>query len=102
MIQHQLLNMKKKYVQLETDFREKPDEIREKEVIYQQPIEIERHTIENIKPTIHENVLLDKEHVYQKMAPEIQSENVQHIKQNDEFYSKDTNNNNNNLNTNTI
>jgi len=36
------------------------------------------------------------------MAPEIQSENVQHIKQNDEFYSKDTNNNNNNLNTNTI
>jgi len=70
-----------------------------KEVIYQQPIEIERHNIENIKPTIHENVLLDKEHVYQKMAPEIQFENVQHVHQNEEFYSKDTNSNNN-LNTN--
>jgi hypothetical protein len=94
-----IIEHEKKYVQLETDFREKPDEIREKEVIYQQPIEIERHTIENIKPTIHENVLLDKEHVYQKMAPEIQSENVQHVHQNEEFYSKDTNSNNN-LNTN--
>jgi len=71
-----IVEHQKKYVELETDFREKPAEIREKEVIYQQPIEIEKRNIENIKPTIHENVLLEKEHVYQKMAPEIQSENV--------------------------
>jgi len=93
MIIHQLLNMKKKYVQLETEFRQKPTEIREKEVIYQQPIEVERTNIENVKSIIREDVLLEKEHIYQKLAPKIQSQNVQHIRQNDEFYSKDAPNN---------
>jgi len=73
---------RKEYIQLDTDYREQPTEINEKEVVYQQPIEIEKTTIEQVKPTIHKDVTVKKEHVYQKVAPEFQQDNVQYIKEN--------------------
>jgi len=69
----------KEYIQLDTDYREQPTQINEKEVVYQQPIEIEKTTIEQVKPTIHEDVNIEKEHVYQKVAPEFQQADIQHV-----------------------
>jgi len=77
-----MLNIKKKYVQLDTEYRENPTQINEKEVVYQQPIEIEKTTIEQVKPTIHEDVKVEKKHVYQKVAPEFQQADVQYVEEN--------------------
>jgi len=103
-----IIKHEKEQIQLDTDIREKPTEIREKEVVYQQPIEIEKTNIEKIKPKVREEVLLEKEHIHQKLAPEFYSEDAQRIRQQDEFYSKEIDKNlkiipaeNTNLNANT-
>jgi len=72
----------KEYVQLDTDYREQPTQVNEKNVVYQQPIEIEKNTIEQVKPTLHEDVNIEKEHIYQKVAPEYRQGDVQHIQEN--------------------
>jgi len=72
----------KQHVQLDTEYRENPTQINEKEVVYQQPIEIEKTTIEQVKPTIHEDVKVEQQHVYQKLAPEFQQANVQYVQEN--------------------
>jgi len=72
----------KQQVQLDTEYRKNPTQINEKEVVYQQPIEIEKTTIEQVKPTIHEDVKVEKEHIYQKVAPEFQQANVQYAQVN--------------------
>jgi len=74
----------KQQVQLDTEYRENPTQINEKEVVYQQPIEIEKTTIEQVKPTIHEDIKVEKEHVYQKVAPEFQQANVQFVQVNEQ------------------
>jgi hypothetical protein len=100
----------KENIKLDTEYREQPTVINEKQIIYQQPVEIEQKFVEKITPVVHENVTLNKEHVYEKQAPQLYTDNVQQIQQGDQFFSKDggvgvtntnvnTNVNNNNNNT---
>jgi len=79
-----IIEHKKENIQLDTDYVERPTEIKEKEVIYQQPIEIEKTNIEQIQPRIRENTKVEKEHIYQKLAPEIQQADVQTIQEKSE------------------
>jgi len=66
-----------------------------KEVVYQQPVEIQRTQIETIKPTVVEQVTLNKEHVHQKVAPEVYVEDATKLTPNHQYYSQDTLNNSN-------
>jgi hypothetical protein len=79
----------KENIKLDTEYREQPTVVNEKQVIYQQPVEIEQKFIEKIKPVVHENVTLEKEHVYEKQAPTLYTDNVQQFQQGDQFFSKD-------------
>jgi hypothetical protein len=79
----------KENIKLDTEYREQPTVVNEKQVIYQQPVEIEQKFVEKIKPVVHENVTLEKEHVYEKQAPQFYTDNVQQIQQGDQFFSKD-------------
>jgi len=74
-----IIQQQKEQVLLDTDYREQPTQIKEKEVVYQQPIEIEKTLIEQVKPKVREDVKVEKEHVYQKLAPELHQENVQYV-----------------------
>jgi len=87
----------KEHVQLPTVVNEQPTIINEKQVLYQQPIEIEQKFIEKVKPIVNENVRLEKEHVHEKLAPEVLTNNAATINEGHEFYSKDaaTRDNNN-------
>jgi len=84
-VQHQ-----KENVQLDTDFRQKPTEVREKEVVYQQPVEIQRTQIEKIIPKVREEVTLEKEHIHQKLAPEVYQEETRQVFADDKYFSQDT------------
>jgi hypothetical protein len=95
----------KENIKLDTEYREQPTVVNEKQVIYQQPVEIEQKFVEKIKPVVHENVTLQKEHVYEKQAPTLYTDNVQQFQQGDQFFSKDagvgvTTNTNTNMDTN--
>jgi len=83
-----IIQFEKEQVKLDTNIEQKPTEIREKEVVYEQPIEIERKEIEHVKEKVIENVTLQKEHVHQKVEPEIIRENVEVINTGDRFYSQ--------------
>jgi len=84
-----IVKNEKHNVRLDTEFREQPTQINEKEVLYQQPVEIERTKVEKIIPTVHENVTLNKEHIYEKTAPEYHQESPQVVEK-EKFYSQDT------------
>jgi len=79
----------KENIKLDTEYREQPTVVNEKQVIYQQPVEIEQKFVEKITPVVHENVTLNKEHVYEKQAPQLYTDNVQQFQQGDQFFSKD-------------
>jgi len=89
-----IITHEKECIPLEADIREMPTEIREKEVIYHQPVEIEKANIEIIKPKVREDIIKEEEHTYQKMTPEIYTNDPQHASQGDEFYSQDDRNKN--------
>jgi len=71
-----IVQKEKQFVQLDTEVREQPTQVHEKQVIYQQPVEIQKTHIEKIKPKVREEVTLEKEHIHEKLAPEIYQENV--------------------------
>jgi hypothetical protein len=85
-----IVQYQKENVQLDTDFRQKPTEVREKEVVYQQPVEIQRTQIEKIIPKVREEVTLEKEHIHQKLAPEVYQEETRQVIGNDKYFSQDT------------
>jgi molybdopterin converting factor small subunit len=90
-----IVQYQKQNVQLDTDFRQKPTEVREKEVVYEQPVEIQRTQIEKIIPKVREEVTLEKEHIHQKLAPEVYQEETRQVFGNDKYFSQDTTNLNN-------
>jgi len=85
-----IVQYQKQNIQLDTDFREQPTEVREKEVVYQQPVEIQRTKIEKIIPKVREEVTLEKEHVHQKLAPEVYQEETRQVYDNDKYFSQET------------
>jgi len=100
-----IIHKEKEQIQLQADIREKPTIINEKEVVYKQPVEIQQTVVEKIKPTVREEVTLEKEHIYQKLVPEVHIDNTTQIFEGDTYYSKDVANNRviatNDVNTNT-
>jgi len=85
-----IIKHEKQHVKLDTEVREQPTQINEKEVVYQQPVEIERTNIENIVPKVREEVTLKKEHVYEKTAPEVYQDNTQVLEGGHKYFSQDT------------
>jgi len=81
-IQHE-----KEHIQLEPEIHEIPAQIHETKVVYQQPVEIETIQIEKIKPKIVEEVTVEKEHVHQKVRPEIYVEDATYINEGHQYYS---------------
>jgi len=71
-----IVKREKEVIQLEADIREQPTQVHEKQVIYQQPVEIQKTHIEKIKPIVREEVTFEKEHIHEKLAPEIHRENA--------------------------
>jgi len=84
-----LVEHKKEQIILDTDIQQRPDEIRTKNVVYEQPIEIERKEIETIKPTIVENVSINKEHICQKEQPKIVTQDATILNNKDRYYSQE-------------
>jgi len=77
-----IVEHQKERVELDTEYHEQPTQVKEKEVVYQQPIEIEKQNVEQVIPKVKENVTLQKEHVYQKLAPDVQQNDAQVIQEN--------------------
>jgi len=90
-----IIQHEKQNVQLDTEFRAQPTQIREKEVVYEQPVEIQRTEIEKIKPKIREEVTLEKEHIRETVAPEVHQANAK-VVESEKYFSQDTARNNNN------
>jgi len=84
-----IVEHKKEQIILETDIQQKPTEIRTKEVVYEQPIEIERKKIEKIQSNIVENVVINKEHIFEKENPEIITQDPTIVKNNDRYYAQE-------------
>jgi hypothetical protein len=83
-----IVQKEKQFVQLDTEVREQPTQVHEKQVIYQQPVEIQKTHIEKIKPVVREQVTLEKEHVHEKLAPEVYQEDAKKTST-QQFYSQD-------------
>ena len=85
-----IVKKEKQFVQLDTDVREQPTQVHEKQVIYQQPVEIQKTHIEKIKPKVREEVTLEKEHIHEKLAPEVYQESVKKSSSNKYFSQEAT------------
>jgi hypothetical protein len=72
-----IIHNEKQHIKLDTIVQENPSQIYQKEVVYEQPIEIEQKHIEHIVPKIHENILLEKQHIHEKLQPQIIQTNVE-------------------------
>jgi len=83
-----IVQKEKQFVQLDTEVREQPTQVHEKQVIYQQPVEIQKTHIEKIKPIVREEVTLEKEHIHEKLAPEVYQENVKKAST-EQYFSQD-------------
>jgi hypothetical protein len=88
--QSPIIEYQKEKIALNTEYREQPTIVNSKQTVYQQPIEIEQKYIEKVKPVVNENITINKEHVFEKLAPEHYVSNAQEINKGDEFYSKDS------------
>jgi len=53
-----------------------------KKLFINNQLKLKKTTIEQVKPTIHEDVKVEQQHVYQKLAPEFQQANVQYVQEN--------------------
>jgi len=103
-----IIHNEKQHIKLDTIVKDNPSQIHEKQVVYEQPIEIEKKHIEHIVPRVHENILVEKEHVHEKLQPQVIQDNVQKRYDGDSYYANqghpssfyDNNNNNNNNNNN--
>jgi len=84
-----IVHKEKQFVQLDTEVREQPTEVHEKQVVYQQPVEIQKTHIEKIKPKVREEVTLEKEHIHEKLAPEVYQEDVKKAATQQQYYSQD-------------
>jgi len=65
-----------------------PAQVHETKIVYQQPVEIESVQIEKIIPKVVEEVTVEKEHVHQKVRPEIYVENATYINEGHQYYSQ--------------
>lgn len=65
-----IIHYQKQHIHLQTDIRVQPDQIYEKEIIYEQPVEIQKTQIEKLKSKVVEEVTLEKNHIHQKLSPE--------------------------------
>jgi len=81
--------LEKEQVTLATEIRQLPTQVHEKQIIYEQPIEIERRHIETIKPTVHEQVKIINEHVSMKDEPETKVADTVVINQGHQYFTKD-------------
>jgi len=72
-----IIHNEKQHIKLDTIVKDNPSQIHEKQVVYEQPIEIEKKHIEHIVPRVHENILVEKEHVHEKLQPQVIQDNVQ-------------------------
>jgi len=63
--------------------------VQKKNIVYEQPIEIERKEIETIQPTIVENVAIEKEHITQKEQPQIVTQEATVLNNKDRYYSQE-------------
>lgn len=88
-----IIEHEKERIIMETDIKTEPTKVINKQVIYEQPVEITKTLIEKVKPTVIENITLDEEHVHEKLEPQVVSENVQVLQQGDQFYSQNGDNN---------
>jgi len=86
-----IIEIQKEQIPLAPEIRELPPQIHEKEIIYEQPIEIERLHIEKVKPIVHEEVKILNEHVLTKMEPQTQTIEPVIINEGHKYYSKDVN-----------
>jgi len=66
-----IIEREKQTINLQSEVIEQPTQLREKEVVYHQPIEIEKTNIEKVLPTVREDVTTLKQHSFEKMEPEI-------------------------------
>jgi len=81
-IQHE-----QEFIQMEPEIHEIPTQIHETKVVYQQPVEIEAIQIEKIRPKVVEEVTVEKEHIHQKVRPEIYVEDATHVNEGHQYYS---------------
>jgi len=81
------IEIQKEQVQLAPEIRELSPQMHEKEIVYEQPIEIERLHVEKIKPIIHEEVKIVNENIIMKAKPQTQSEDTVIIDEGHKYYS---------------